>query len=118
MQRARARRASRRPPSGALVGLLLALWAAVGASGCGPAAGRAAVSLRFDPERHAPPDAAVYIDEQYLGPLAYVAARGVRLPVGEHRVTVERPGYFPWDRIVVADRAPVRLRVVLVPVPE
>ncbi|MCC6216862.1 MAG: PEGA domain-containing protein [Polyangiaceae bacterium] len=98
--------------------LALAAALAGAVAACGPAAGRAAVSLRFDVQRPAPGDAAVYIDEQYVGPLAYVAARGVRLPVGQHRITVERPGYFPWDRIVEADRAPVRLRVVLVPVPD
>ena len=36
----------------------------------------------------APRDASVSIDEEYIGPLGIVAARGVRLPVGEHRITV------------------------------
>jgi hypothetical protein len=65
-----------------------------------------------------PKDATVIIDEEYIGPLAYVAARGVRLPVGTHRITVEKEGYFPYDTIVVADRQPIRLEVALTPVPD
>ncbi|MBN1607970.1 MAG: PEGA domain-containing protein [Polyangiaceae bacterium] len=65
-----------------------------------------------------PSDASVYIDEQYIGPLYYVAARGVRMPIGEHRITVTREGYFDWDTIVVADRDPIALNVALVPVPD
>ena len=47
-----------------------------------------------------------------------VAARGVRLPVGEHRITVQKEGYFPWDKLVVADRQPIVLDVTLVAVPD
>jgi hypothetical protein len=65
-----------------------------------------------------PRDASVIIDEEYIGPLYYVAARGVRLPVGQHRITVEREGYFPWDRLIEADRKPVLLKVHLVRVPD
>ena len=63
-------------------------------------------------------DATVIIDEEYIGPLAYVAARGVRLPVGTHRITVERDGYFPFDTTVVADRKPIFLEIKLSPVPD
>lgn len=65
-----------------------------------------------------PRDATVTIDEQFVGLLGVVAARGVRLPEGEHRITVERPGYFPWDRVVVSDRKPIFLRVEMVPIPD
>ena len=65
-----------------------------------------------------PLDASVTIDEQYVGPLAYVAAHGVILPVGEHRVTVEKSGCFPYDALVTADRAPVELKVVLEGIPD
>jgi hypothetical protein len=65
-----------------------------------------------------PRDASVYIDERYIGPLYYVAAYGVSLPVGEHRVTVVKEGYFAWDALVVADRKPVSLTVDLVEIPD
>ena len=92
------------------------LAAAVAA--CGPSRGRAAVGLTVKGEPGTPRDASVIIDEEFIGQLGFVAARGVRLPVGEHRITVQKEGYFPWDRIVVADRAPVQLRVRLVPIPD
>jgi hypothetical protein len=69
-------------------------------------------------DRRSPRDAAVWIDEEFIGQLSYVAAYGVRLPVGEHRITVEKTGYFPWDRLVVADRHPIVLDVVLEPIPD
>jgi hypothetical protein len=47
-----------------------------------------------------------------------VAAHGVRLPIGEHRITVQRSGYFPWDRLVESDRKPILLRVQMVPIPD
>ena len=79
---------------------------------------RAAVTLKLVKAKEVPRDASVSIDEEYIGPLGIVAARGVRLPVGEHRITVEKDGYFPWDRLVVADREPIQLDVVLVRVPD
>jgi hypothetical protein len=65
-----------------------------------------------------PRDATVVVDEEYVGPLYLVATQGLRLPIGKHRVTVTREGYFPWDRLVEADRAPIELAVQLVPIPE
>ncbi|MGC4069316.1 MAG: PEGA domain-containing protein [Polyangiaceae bacterium] len=65
-----------------------------------------------------PRDASVYIDEEFIGPLYYVAAHGVRLPTGKHRITITKDGYFPWDRVVEADRLPLALDVELVPVPD
>ncbi len=67
-----------------------------------------------------PPDAMVTIDDELVGPLAVVAARGVALRPGMHQVTVRAPGFFPWDKLVVADpgAAPrIDLPVELVPVP-
>ncbi len=84
---------------------------------CGPGL-KSAVSLRMQRAEPSPKDASVYIDEEYIGPLYYVAAHGVRLPTGTHRVSVLADGYFPWDRLVESDREPLMLRVVLVPVPE
>lgn len=66
-----------------------------------------------------PPNATVTIDDVFVGRLDLVAARGVALPAGTHRVSVEAPGYFPWDRVVEAKEGdPLRLQVSLVAVPE
>jgi len=67
-----------------------------------------------------PPDARVTIDDHPLGSLALVANHGVALPPGQHRVTVEAPGYFPVDRLVEAKEGSglIRLEVALVPIPE
>jgi hypothetical protein len=86
-------------------------------SGCGPAL-RPAVSLSIAYEKKTPADASVSIDEQYIGPLGYVAAHGVRLPEGEHRVSVTKAGFFPWDRLVSAGRDPIKLAVTLEPIPD
>lgn len=79
---------------------------------------RAAVRLSMERAAQTPRDASVYIDEQFVGFLGVVAARGVRLPEGEHRITVEKVGYFPWDRLVVSDRRPIHLKVELRRIPE
>ena len=79
---------------------------------------RAAVSMKVVRRPKPPADAAVIIDEEYIGPLAYVAAHGIRLPVGTHRISVEREGYFPYDTVVVADRQPIHLEVALTPIPD
>ena len=78
---------------------------------------RETVSLRM---AGTPPDAAVVIDEETVGQLDFVAAHGVALPVGVHHVTVKATGYFPWDREVDAKEgsAPIKLDVVLTPVPD
>jgi hypothetical protein len=100
------------PRTLAALGIALAL-----ASGCVPQP-RAAVSLRVVRQDKTPRDASVTIDEEYIGPLAYVAAHGVRLPVGEHRISIEREGYFPYDVAVVAGRDAIRLEVKLVRIPD
>jgi len=74
--------------------------------------------MAFVRKAKTPADATVTLDEEYIGPLGYVAARGVRLPVGTHRVTVEKEGYFPYDAIIVAVRMPIKLEVKLTPVPD
>ncbi len=73
------------------------------------------VSLRL---RGSPPDAQVTVDDRYLGALAFVAKRGVALPPGKHRITVEKAGFFPWDREVSASEAPIVLDVVLEKIPD
>jgi hypothetical protein len=79
---------------------------------------KAAVSLKVVRSAETPRDASVIIDEQYIGPLGFVAAHGVRLPVGEHRVSVEKNGYFPFDALVRSDRDDIVLPVKLDPVPD
>ena len=95
---------------------LLAVLALSALTGC--ASNPSGVTLKLVKTASAPRDASVSIDEEYIGPLGIVAARGVRLPSGEHRITVERAGYFPWDRLVVSDRQPITLEVALVPIPD
>ena len=96
---------------GALLGLGLSLAA------CGPAREPRTVSLRMV---GSPPNATVTIDDIFVGRLDLVSARGVALPVGTHRVSVEAPGYLPWDRMIEAREGagPVRLEVRLVAVPD
>ena len=79
---------------------------------------RAVVPMRIQRMQGTPRDADVLVDEEYVGPLYLIATQGLRLPVGRHRVTVTSEGYFPWDRLVEADRTPIELSVNLVPVPE
>ena len=63
-------------------------------------------------------DALVTVDDQLLGTVAYVEKRGVALPPGKHRVTVEKPGYFPFDELVDAKEVQVKIAVKLEPVPD
>lgn len=77
--------------------LLWAGWLAIGAVGCASST-PSTTSLRMG--GGGPPDATVTIDERYLGSLAIVRRRGVALPPGRHRITVERSGFFPYDQIV------------------
>jgi hypothetical protein len=67
-----------------------------------------------------PADARVVVDDQIVGTLDMVKARGVAMPPGQHRVTVEREGYFPFDTIVEAKEGEkvLRLEAKLVPVPD
>jgi hypothetical protein len=65
-----------------------------------------------------PPDASVTVDDRYLGALVYVAAHGVALPPGKHRITVEKPGFFPWDTVVEAKDKPIHLDVTLTRIPD
>lgn len=85
--------------------------------GCGPPL-YAAVSMSIKYEKPTPGDASVTIDEQYVGPLGYVAAHGVRIREGKHRVSVTKTGYFPYDRLIDAGRDPIHLDVTLEPIPD
>jgi hypothetical protein len=80
-----------------------------------PASSTVSLRLRGQPAR-----ASVIIDDEPVGTLDFVAARGVALPPGMHHVTVAAEGYFPWDREVDAKAGslPIRLEVTLTPVPD
>jgi hypothetical protein len=97
--------------------LLLAAACLVGAAACGPPAAPMTVSMRMV---GSPPNASVTIDDTFVGTLDVVARRGVALPPGRHRVSVEAPGHFPWDKLVDAKegQSPIRLDVALVRVPD
>jgi len=97
---------------------VLALLLVLSLTSCQMATEKPATSLSLTRDAKAPRDAAVTIDEEYIGPLGYVAARGVKLPAGKHRITIEKPGYFPWDRLVDAGSAPIHFDVALEPIPD
>lgn len=84
---------------------------------CGPPPPPKTISMRMV---GSPPNASVTIDDVFVGRLDTVAARGVALPVGTHHVSVEAPGYLPWDEVVEAKEGagPLRLEVRLVATPE
>ena len=79
---------------------------------------RSAVDMTVDLGPHAPPSALVYVDGHYIGTLAAVAARGVRVPEGKHRLSVEKTGYFPFDAIIESDLHPIHLDIDLLPLPQ
>ncbi len=92
----------------------LAFVLACGAPGNGAAK---TVSLHMT---GSPQDARVTVDDQIVGSLDMVEARGVALPPGKHRVSVEAPGYFPYDTIVEAKEGDkvVNVEAKLVHVPD
>jgi hypothetical protein len=101
----------------ALAFALLLPFAATLTGGCQVYTSPVTTSLRM---RGTPPDARVTVDDQYLGALAFVARRGVALPPGEHRITVEKAGFFPFDQLVNAEEGddPIVLDVKLEPLPD
>ncbi len=90
---------------------------AMGASACGPAAVPKTVSMRM---AGGPSNASVTVDDIFVGTLDVVSRRGVALPPGKHRVSVEAPGHLPWDKIIEAKEGEtlLKLDVKLVPVPD
>ncbi len=96
-----------------IVGALL-----LGLSGCATMGVRSAVDLRVDYPKGTPGEALVYIDGQYIGTLEAVSVRGLRIPEGEHRVSVEKNGYFPYDTVIFSDLKPIELHVELLRLPD
>jgi hypothetical protein len=65
-------------------------------------------------------DAEVTIDDEAVGSVARVEKRGVALPPGKHRISIEKTGYFPYDGEVLAkpgDKS-VTVEVTLEKVPD
>jgi hypothetical protein len=94
------------------------LWLSVfglSVAACQPTYDTPRTSLRL---RGAPPDAIVIVDDQPIAPLRVVEKRGLSLTRGRHRITVEREGYFPFDRAIDADDSPVQLDVQLTRLPD
>lgn len=75
-----------------------------------------AVHFKRAPET--PGSASVIVDEQYIGPLSYVAAKGIRVAAGEHRISIEKDGYFPYDQLVDAESGTIQLDVEMTPIPD
>ena len=96
---------------------LVASFCVLAVVACGPPATPKTVSMRVV---GGPPNASVTVDDTFVGTFDVVARRGVALPPGTHRVSVEAPGHLPWDKVVEAKegQSPVRLDVKLVPVPD
>jgi len=84
-------------------------------SACGPPA---TYAVHFQRAAKTPGNASVIVDEQYIGPLNYVAAHGIRVPAGEHRISIEKDGYFPYDQRVEAEGGTIQLNVELTPIPD
>lgn len=74
---------------------------ACAATGCRPSK-PPTTSLRLLPEAEAPKAARVSVDDQPIGSLEFATKRGVALPPGKHRLTIEADGYLPWDQEVDA----------------
>jgi len=83
------------------------------AAACGPSMQPVKLSVKGNL-----PDATVTVDDVLLGSLNYVSKHGVALPPGKHRITVERVGYFPWDKLVLATDQPLVLDIQLTPIPD
>ncbi len=98
---------------------LVVLLLACSSSACGGGGGGVVQTVQLN-MTGAPMDARVTVDDQIVGSLDMVQARGVAMPIGTHRVSVEAPGYFPFDQLVEAKEGEklYRLEVKLVPVPD
>lgn len=93
------------------------LFVPLALAACGPPKEPKTISMRMV---GSPPSASVTIDDIFVGRLDTVSARGVALPIGTHRVSVEAPGYLPWDKVIEAKegQGPLRLDVRLAATPD
>jgi hypothetical protein len=63
------------------------------------------------------PEALVYVDDRYVAKMKRLRA-GIKLPPGQHRLTVEKVGCFPYDQLVTVDERPVEVSVELTEIPD
>lgn len=92
-----------------------ALCALLLATACAPTYAEPRVSVRVG---GTPPDASVTVDDQPVGSLAKVSNKGLSVARGRHRITVERAGYFPFDKEFAADDGKITLDVKLERIPD
>ncbi len=107
-----------RIPSSRLAQIALLIVSLAITSGCATMGLRSAVNMSVQVASGTPKEALVYIDGNYIGTLAAVEARGVRVPEGEHRLTVEKAGYFPFDTTIVSAFDPIKLKISLLRLPD
>jgi hypothetical protein len=80
---------------------------------------RAAVDVTFKAHPETPGRALVYVDETYVGTLAQVMHQGgLRLIEGQHRISVQKTGYYPYDTVVVSKRNPITVEVEMLRLPD
>jgi hypothetical protein len=91
------------------------LGAGIGAHGVVGCANQPTVLLHMQGEQT---EALVTVNDRYMGKLGEVVRRGIRLPAGSYRVTVEMVGCFPYDELVEVQEEPLTLQVKLVPIPD
>ena len=94
---------------------VVVLGAALAASGVVGCPSQRTVLMHMQGEQT---DALVTINDRYVGKLGEIVRRGIKLPPGSYRVTVEMVGYFPYDELVEVEEEPVTLSVKLVPIPD
>ena len=111
----RIRRAMLRAAAAGALGTSLMLGLAAGASAVAGCANQQTVLLRMQGEQT---DALVTINDRYVGKLGEIVRRGIRLPPGPYRITIEQVGYFNYDELIQVQDEPVNLSVKLVPVPD
>lgn len=64
-----------------------------------------------------PADARVYVDGEARGRLDGYPEGVLRLPVGRHRLSLRRPGHYPWYGQIEVGEQPTEIRTRLVPIP-
>lgn len=98
--------------------LLLGLLLGAASSGCGaPSTGL--LRLRSPVAQPVAKATLVTIDDRYIGKLSDFLRRPIRLPVGQHRVTIEEVDHFPYDALIdVAEDGTIELNVQLKPIPD
>lgn len=96
------------------IGAILLLWIGSMTTGCAHGAARRDASLRLVAE---PNNAALYVDERYVGTARTLERYPALLASGKHQLTVQAPGYFPHDVEVQLTEGLTTVRMKLRPVP-